>query len=141
MSRRLKLATVQKGYVEVLRIQENADGTWEEEWDPLRHTPLASLVSRMSQRNLDHGLNGYTKPFIDALGISPEGAIRKLPSQECATRQGCPFYEAKKCLAGSKKLPWCFKPEGIDGEARRHAAAQAVFLWRDKVYLVVVHDA
>lgn len=137
----MKLTTVQKGFVEVLRIQENADGTWEEEWEPLRHTPLASLVSRMSQRNLDHGLVGYTKPFVDALGIPPDGALRKVPSQECSSRHRCPFYAKKKCEVSSKKLSWCFKPEGVEGEDGKNAAAQAVFLWRDKVYLVVVHDA
>lgn len=136
----MRIPTVQKGFVDVLRIQERADGTWEEEWEPLRHTALASLVSRMTQRELDHGLNGFSKPFVDALGIAPEGALKKVPSQECSSRQGCPFYIKKKCEVSSKDLPWCFKPEGVEGEDRKHAAAQAVFLWRDKVYLVVVHD-
>ncbi len=141
MSRRLKLATDQKGFLGIIRIQEKKDGTWEDEWEPLRETPLASLFSRVSQENLNHGLHGHSKPFVDALGISPEGALRKLPSQECSQRAGCTFYAPRKCLTTSSKLPWCYEPDGMElSERAASMAAQAVFNWQKKVYLVVVPD-
>lgn len=135
----MMIPTLQKGNLLVIRIQENDDGTWEKDWEPLRETPMASLMSRMTQRELDHALHGYSRPFVDALGISPEGALRKIPSQECSKRGNCTFYDPTLCVVSSKELPWCYEPDGI-AEQSGQAGAQAVFHWRSKVYLVVVRQ-
>jgi hypothetical protein len=137
----MKLDTAQKGLLEIVRISEKKDGTWEDEWEPLRTTPLGNLVSRVSQANLNHALHGLSKPFVDALGISPEGALRKMPSQRCALEKRCTFYHERKCVTTSDKLPWCYVPAGMElSEAAQSMAAQAVFHWKNKIYLVVIPD-
>jgi len=136
----MKLRTVEKGDLEVLQIRER-EGKWEGDWDELRDTPVGKLFSRISKANLDHVLHGYSRPFVDALGISPEGALRKLPSKECRKRSDCTFYDQRKCLTTSSNLPWCYEPEGLNvSEKGNSVASEAVFRWRERVYLVVVPE-
>ncbi len=138
MLRRLRVATREKGPLEVLAIYEE-DGQWDPEWAPLQGTALGSLFSRVSQANFHHVLHGFSRPFVDSLGLPPEGALRKLPSQLCLRRKTCTLHDAKKCVASHPKLPWCYVPAGVsEDEKVNEAAAQAVFRWRERVYLVVV---
>lgn len=141
MPRRLRLPSDEKGILEVLVIRSK-DGVWEGDWHLLKGTVIGNLFSQTTQPQLDHILSGYSKPFVNELGISPEGALRKLPSRECKNRKKCPFYDVKKCQTLTRKiLPWCFEPEGLDDLAKVSAmVAEVIFKWREGVYLVVVEN-
>lgn len=135
----MKLKTRERGFLEVLTIQETS-GKWEPEWEPLRGTAIGASFSRVHQRDLNHALNGWTHPFVEALGISPDMALAKLPSQRCAKQPSCQLHDPRKCLVPSKKLPWCYEPAGFDDldPLARTRAAEVIFLWRQQVYVVVV---
>lgn len=128
------------GFVEVLTVNQNEDGTWEAPWEPLRGTVFADQFTTTTKEVIDHALHGLSRPLTDALGIPPAGALRKLPkaARECFQRQGCVFYEPKKCLIGAKHRPWCFEPDEIADEDVRKAATKAIEAWEQGVYVVVV---
>lgn len=132
----MKVPTQERGDLEVLTISEH-DGVWEGDWANLQKTPIAPLLSPVSKEVLEHALVGYSRPLVDALGISPEGALRKIPSQYCSKQSNCTFYDQRKCLVSSSKLPWCYEPEGVPEEAAS-IASEAVFHWKNRVYLLVV---
>ena len=139
----MKLPSREKGDLEVLVIRSRG-GVWEGDWDLLRGTVVGDLFSKTTQVELDHILRGFSKPFVDALGIPPVGALLKLPSSECAKRRGCTFYDARKCHVTVKKdvLPLCFELAlNLPPEAQT-LLTEVVFQWRQGVYLVVVeaHD-
>jgi hypothetical protein len=87
-------------------------------------------------------LNGYSSPFVAALGISTEGALQKLPSEKCDKQRICPLYQPRVCRVGSLKLPWCYEPAGFDGltAAAKRLAGDLVFLWKEQVYVIAVFD-
>lgn len=142
MPRRLKVPTREKGRLEVYAITEAGDGTWEASWDDLRTTLLGELISRVPRSAYDHLLNGYSAPFINALGISPEGALQKLPSTVCDKQRECTLYQKRTCWVGSGKLPWCYEPAGLPelSAAAKRTASDLVFLWREQVYVIAVFD-
>lgn len=115
-------------------------GAWEPEWEPLRGTVFGNQFSVISKENVDHSLRGWTRPLVNALGISPEGALKKIPSvsRECFRRKTCPLYLAANCFPESSNMPWCFEPDGVVPEAVRYAATRAFEYWKDRVYIVVV---
>lgn len=136
----MTLPTREMGDVTVLTINELPDGKWESEWEPLRGTHIGGLFSVVFKSVIDHALHRYSKPLVDALGIPPEGALRKIPpgSRECLLRRRCPFYDKAQCHPRGKKMPWCFEPEEIENEAERLTATKAIQEWRQGVYLVIV---
>lgn len=138
MSRRVKFISPQQGDIHILAIWEQPDGSWEGDWDVLRGTRVGDQFSKVTQAAFDHALHRYHRPLVDQLGIPPEGALRKLPSQLCALRHRCIFYDARNCLAQAKKMPHCFEPDDIESDAVRRMAASAIQHWRESVYLVVV---
>jgi hypothetical protein len=139
VSRQLLLKTFEAGDLELFLIYQYGE-EWEEEWRPLQHENLVSLVTVVSQETMDHALHGLSLPLVRALGISPEGALRKLPSKTCERKKTCPFYRKKDCHPLAGKMPWCFEPEGIGDPVARQLAGNLIGLWRKKVYiLVVVH--
>jgi hypothetical protein len=142
MPRRLKAKTREKGVLELYAITEAPDGTWETGWEELRGTVLGGLVSRVPRSAFNHLLNGFSAPFTEALGIAPSGALVKLPSERCDKQRGCVLYDRRKCVVGSRKLPWCYEPAGIDGidAVTRRTASDLVFLWKQEVYVVAVFD-
>lgn len=139
MPRRLKVKTKEMGDMELYLIyQEGKD--WESEWRPLQGAEITSLLTVISKETLDHVLAGWSKPFTTALGIPPDGALRKLPQSRCYQRLPCPFYQPKICLPTAKEMPWCFEPDGIDDTVSRKLASTLVSLWREGVYIVVVQE-
>lgn len=141
MTRQVKLSTREMGDLHLLLIREEG-GCWESEWEPLRGTVFGNQFTTISKETLDHGLNRYSRPLVDALGISPEGALKKIPleSRECFRRRVCPLYEPKNCFPEAKNMPWCFEPDGVASEGVRYAATRAFEQWRDRVYLVVIKE-
>lgn len=136
----MKLPTVELGPLEVLTIRET-NGRWEGDWEVLRETPLGRHFSHVTKEQLDHVLYGFSKPFAEALGLPPEGALAKLPSPRCNKQEKCSLHDPRKCLVTSSKLPWCYEPAGLDlPEEALSMASEAVFRWREKVYLVVVRE-
>lgn len=140
MPRRLKAKTREKGLLEIFAITEAADGTWEAGWEDLRRSLLGSLVSRVPRSTYNHLLHGFSAPFIEALGISPGGALQKLPSTQCDKQRVCALYQKRICHVGSRKLPWCYEPAGFDDlvPAARRIASDLVNLWKQEVYVIAV---
>ncbi len=142
MPRRLTVPTAEAGKIDVFVIREEK-GLWEEAWRPLQGTYYRDLFAVISKEAFDHALRGWSKPFVTALGLPPQGALRKLPviartCEEVLNR--CPFHEAKDCFPLGRHLPSCFRPQGLESEAVRDLGYEAIRLWREGVYLVVVKE-
>jgi hypothetical protein len=135
--RQLNLKTHEIGDLDLYLIYQYGE-IWEEEWSPLQGQAITKLLTVVSQEMMDHALKGLTGPFVKALGIPPEGALRKLPNHLCDRRGVCPFYHKKECLPLYKKMPSCFEPSGIEDLEARRLAGILVRMWREGVYLVVV---
>ena len=142
MARAIKLNTHEMGTLRLLLIRET-NGQWEAEWEPLRGTVFGDLFSTLEKDIIEHGLNRWSRPLVDALGLPPEGALRKIPpeSRVCFKRQRCPLYDPRLCFPESKNMPFCFEPDGVASEKVRFAAARAFEQWRDRVYLVVIKES
>ena len=140
MPRRLKVPTDEKGLLELQTFNEAADGTWEGNWESLRGSYLAQLISRVPRSAFNHVLNGFSAPFVAALGLPPEGALLKMPSPFCEKQANCVYYEKRKCIISSKKLPYCYEPVRLIGALTTRMANEAVFLWKEGVYVVAVYD-
>lgn len=125
------------GFVEMFLIYAKGD-EWEESWRPLHGTEIANLFTVLTKEVMDHALWGFSKPMVTALGIPPEGALRKM-SPQCANRQGCTFYEARDCVPTGRNLPHCYQPVGLPEESRM-LAYEAVRMWREGVYIAVVKE-
>jgi hypothetical protein len=143
MPRRLTIKTNEKGDLPLYLIYADGTGHWEQEWASAQDLELSSLLTTVPKETMDHALAGWTKPLVDALGIPPEGALRKLPvaNRVCGVRKRCPYYEPNKCVPLHQKMPWCFEPDGLKSDESRHFAARLIQLWREKVYVVVVTHA
>jgi hypothetical protein len=138
MSRRITVPA--KPPVSLLTLSER-DGTWEEEWEPLRGHPIARLFSQVDRLVIDNAIRGHDAPLREALSIEPEGALRKLPGRECGKRRKCPFYDKRKCLLLSSKMPWCFMPEGLDvPEELEPLVTEVIAEWKQGVYVTVVRE-
>lgn len=142
MTRRIQLPSKELGELSLLGIWEKG-GVWEEEWEPLRQTAIGKLFSSVSQGTWDNALFGLTRPLATQLGLPPYGALRKLPphARTCGKSKSCVFFDAQTCFPTTTKLmPWCYEPSGISDEKVRSAAAKAIELWREGVYLVIVKE-
>jgi len=141
MSRRVKLPTQEMGEVQLLLL----DG-WEKEWAVLKGTAFGNLFSVVPHEAVEHALRRLSRPLVEALGIPPEGALRKIPkaSREClmrpkgAGKRPCPLYDSFTCYPTAPTMQWCFEPDGIEEEAVRKMASRAIEVWREGVYVVVV---
>jgi hypothetical protein len=139
MSRRLKLPTRELGELKLIAIRESG-GLWEPEWEPVRGTLFGDLFSTVSKEDLDHALNGWSWPLVQSLGLSPEGALIKVPlgSRQCYRRSKCSLYIERDCHLESKRMPWCFEPDGVAEENIRKVASKVIEEWRQGVYLIVI---
>jgi hypothetical protein len=124
--------------LDILAIKEKG-GQWEPEWEPLRGTPFGDLFSGIPKGVLDHALHGWSWPLAQALGLSPEGCLIKVPrkSRECYRRRKCSLYIERDCHLKAKKMSWCFEPDGVEEEIVRKAASKAIEEWRQGVYIVI----
>ena len=137
MSRRVRLKTVELGWIELAVIVE-AKGCWPPFWEPLRGHPVASLFSSIPKEVFDHALHGWTRPLVTGLGLAPTGALHKMPDRTCALKGPCPAHDVRHCVTTSPKKPTCFEASvGVEGPVRL-AATEAVRLWHEGLYLVVV---
>jgi len=117
----------------IIWASEDGWGTW----DAVRTTSFAPLLSVIPQSVMDHALRGWTKPLVDALGLPPEGSLRKMPAsaKQCEQRQKCIFFEKHKCHPFSKLMPWCYEPADVGGAP---FTADILSHWRKGVYVIVV---
>ena len=141
MSRRVKLPTLEMGDIHLLLV----DG-WSGGWEVLQGTVFGDVVSVVGREVVDHALHRLSRPLVNALGIPPVGALRKVP-RECWRRRKqeglpvpCPLYDKSSCRTTSPKMPWCFEPDGDFDPAVRKKASEAIELWHEGVYIVVVED-
>ena len=141
MPRRLKLKTQELGDLELYLIYQYGK-TWEDTWEPAQGLSAMSLLTVVGKDVMDHALAGWTSPLVKALGIPPEGALRKLPVENrvCERKDPCPFYRPKECVPLHPKMPWCFDPGGIEDPNARRLLAELVKFWKEGVYTVVVVD-
>jgi len=135
----VRVLTVEKGPLEILIIW-SAKGLWESEWEPLRETPWAKLLTIVHPEVMEHALRGWSRPLVLALGLPPEGCLRKIPVEhrQCMQRGPCPLYESEKCHPIAKELPWCFEPEGLESPVKE-AVSRLIQVWHESVYAVVTH--
>jgi hypothetical protein len=133
MPRRVLVKTREMGQLALHLVRQEA-GVWEPEWDDLRGTAIADLFTVVTREVIEQALQGYTKPLILALGLPPDGALRKLPPEAkiCSQRRTCSLWDAQCCFPVAKKMPWCFQPSGLPPKA-----SEAIQIWRERVYLVV----
>ena len=133
MPRRVLVNIRERGQVELLLVRM-VGGRWEPEWEPLRETAVGELLPVVTREDIEHALNGYTRPLFRGLGLPPDGALRKLPKEakECRERRTCRLWRAEECHPVAKAMPWCFQPDGLPMKA-----AEAVQLWREKVHIVI----
>ncbi len=138
MPRRLLIPTVEVGDLDLFVVYARG-GSWEAAWEPLRGSSLAELVPRTDKATYDHALRGWTLPLVRALGLPPEGALRKLPAggRLCAERGGCPL-KGPACHPLHKRMPWCFAPGDLPPGPARDLGAEAIRLWRGGVRILVV---
>ena len=139
MPRRLKVSTRELGMVEMYLIYQTGD-EWEPEWKPLQGTGVADLFTVLTKETMDHALWGYSKPLVSALGLSPEGALRRMPQPLCTKREDCILYEKHNCIPTGRNLPHCYEPEGLPSPEARALAYEAVRYWREGVYIAVVKE-
>jgi hypothetical protein len=140
VSRRVKVLTAEKGPLEILVVW-SAKGIWEPEWEPLRETQWAELLTIVHPEVMEHALRGWSRPLVLALGLPPEGALRKIPveNRQCSQRGPCPLYDPKQCQPVAKELPWCFEPEGFSPGPLKDALVRLIQIWHEAVYVVVTH--
>lgn len=138
----MKVKTREKGTLELYAVTESPEGRWEIGWENLRATLLGKLITRMPRSAFNHVLNGFSQPFVAALGLPPDGALKKLARPGCAKQDLCPLHDPRTCSVRSNKLPWCFEPEELSefGEPTRRIAAELIFLWKEGVYVIAVYD-
>lgn len=142
MSRQVRLPTLEMRDLQVLLISSKGD-EWDPEWDLLRGTVFGDQFSVVSKEVVDLALQRLSKPLTQALGIQPQGALRKIPlkSRACFRRKSCPLFNPKQCFPEAPNMPWCFEPDGVELETVRLLATQAIELWRRGIYIVVVKEA
>jgi len=141
MPRRLRIATVEMGFLELFLIYSKG-GEWEDEWRPLQgQRAVTSLLSYVSKETMDHALRGWTSPLVKSLGLPPEGGLRKI-AQDCTHKDSipCPMYDSKRCTPLSKKMWNCFQPLGVEGDIALQLGAEVVSLWREGVRVLVVEE-
>jgi hypothetical protein len=123
-----------------LQLIYDYSGTWEEHWRPLQGHPVATLFTRVPHDTVEHAVLGLSRPLVKGLGLFPLGCLHKLPSFQCHHEKACTLFIKKDCLSTAKKTPWCFEPSGFDDPTVRALVAEAVMLWREGVYVVVVEE-
>jgi hypothetical protein len=138
VSRRMMLPTRELGNLDLHLIYDYA-GTWEEHWRPLQGHAVASLFTRLKHDTIEHAILGFSRPLVKGLGLFPKGCLHKLPSFQCEHAKTCTLYIEKDCLSTARAMPWCFEPAGLDSSVRA-LVAEAVRLWREGVYVVVVEE-
>jgi hypothetical protein len=137
VARRLKLKTIELGDLELFLVYQYGD-KWESDWLPLQGQLITGLLTVVPQETIDHALQGWTSPLVKSLGLPPEGALRKLPSQLCYQRGHCPFHIKNSCIPTHPKMSWCFEPENIEDPNSRNLAAELIRLWREGVWGILV---
>ena len=135
MPRRLQIPSAEMGVIQLYLIYQYG-GQWEQQW---REMQGVLDLPAVTAETMEHALRGWTRPLVDALGPAPEGRLVLMPraARACALRNDCPFFNAKRCGALLKKMPWCFQPDGV---AAKHLVAEVINLWREEVYVLVVEE-
>jgi len=109
----------------------------DEEWEPLKASWLDALVSHVEAEAVRHALNGYSVPLVRALGISPVGALHKIPHAYFLCREvACPSRD-QRCNPLSKKCPLCYSLAGPFEGQTLLIANRVVEKWREGGYVII----
>ena len=134
MPRRLKLASKELGNQELFLVYRHGE-VYETGYEAL--SGLQGLLVEVPRDLVEHALRGWTQPLTKALGLNPEGLLRKWPEahRECHARKGCPFFVPQDCYPSGKKTPLCFEPTGLGV-----VGSELVRLSREGVWVIVVQE-
>jgi len=112
----------------------------EEPWGvlaPLRGTPWGDLLSVINGEVLSLAMHGHVAPLMQTIGRPPEACLVLVPNnyRTCSHHKAC-------LLAGPhchpcKKLPDCYSPPILQGDANE-AAATVALSWAAGRYVIVV---
>lgn len=135
------LPTKELGDLSVFIIYEQASA-YEAAWAPVQGLPFTDSFTRVPKAIWDHALKGWTSPLVKALNLPPKGAILKLSKAEktCEVQNTCPMFTSGECTPLYKKMPWCFQPGGLANLDQRRLGADAIQMWRENTYIIVVFE-
>lgn len=139
MPRRLTIQTKEMDKIDLYLIYDYG-GVWESEWRPLQGHDVTKLFTHVAHDTIEHAILGWSSPLVKSLGLFPEGCLHKLPSRECHNAKTCSLYVKGDCRVTAKKKPWCFEPLGFEESDARRLMVEAIRLWRERVYVVVVEE-
>jgi len=124
------------GDVLILRPYPRPEETWGE-LAPLRGTSWGDLLPVVSGASLSHALHGRATPLMREIGPHPHLLSRKIPKEarRCSLVEEC-LMVTRHCQPGPK-LPACYSPPGLPGEAVRSAATVAA-AWSEGRYVIIV---
>ena len=122
-------------------IQIKQDGSWEKDWEPLHISDEQStvdLISRISWLTYQELLHGFTKPFLQEVGLGPEACIIKLDAniKPCYYRGSCPSHDPKLCDA-TRDYPLCYEASVANPEVRP-LITRLIDLWKMGFYVILV---
>lgn len=112
----------------------------EEPWGvlaSLRGTPWGDLLSVINGEVLSHALHGHIAPLAQSIGRPPAASLRLVPDRyrTCSQHKSC-LLASPHCHP-CKKLPACYAPPVLQGDAVV-AAATVALAWAEDRYVVVV---
>lgn len=100
---------------------------------------IARLIPVVTGEAWSHALHGHARPLMLTIGPAPSALLKMATIKECASRDACIMYDAKRCTP-NKKLPECWLPDGVE-EVARQAVAVVTLAWAENRYVVVVEGA
>lgn len=108
---------------------------------PLRDTLIGSLISVVTQQDVDFAYRKWTRPLVNRLGLSPENCLRKAAKQH-GTCYNWPTCQIKGpgCRLQDPAMPWCFEPVGVDDPFVRALAQEILEAWRNSVWVLVANN-
>jgi len=136
---RFTISSKEWGEVLILRPFPRPEEPWGD-LAPLRGTPWGDQLPVVSGASLSHALHGVITPLMREIGPHPHLLCRKIPEgfRTCSISEDC-LIATSDCVPGPK-LPACYVPPGLSGEAAR-AAATVAEAWASGRYVIIVEGA
>jgi len=124
----------------VVIFRDKDSGVWigHERLQKLLGDAADKYFGHVSEGDYNHAKAGYTVPLMQALGVGPEVALRRLPAElaVCHFSGGCP-REGPDCWFGSGSVPECFMASGPSVEVRTQLH-QMVWAMIEGAWVVIV---
>jgi|AntRauTorcE11897_2_1112592.scaffolds.fasta_scaffold00044_70 hypothetical protein len=130
------------GTLSIFAITVNDDGTWEDDWEPLRTAEelesIRDLISPISSQAYFELKHRYTRPFLDEVGLDADACFMKLALEikTCHYKDSCPSFEKGVCEAHQTPPP-CYDAN-VDNDRVRPIVTRLYDLWRLGFYVILV---